>query len=265
MAERRERAALRLAHRCAAMSAVRAPATMKMTTGRPLRRLLPDHDGLGIPQDALDDAVDARRRPRDVRSRELARFSRDARELQSPPPYLPAARQIDVSGRWRHARVRKNAILTAIPRHGAAHGFALGRVGGDSSTTGRAMPIATARATRSATLVRYPREVSEDTSLDLRGCALARARCQRTLPTTRRRHFVRFSIDNRLTAAFRKIASTRLAQRRSRRREIAWFLHFLFLFLLSCTRSCSCELRTLPSPPSRHLFSKFESSYVSVR
>ncbi|EGI67388.1 hypothetical protein G5I_04031 [Acromyrmex echinatior] len=44
MAKRHERAALRLAHRSAAMSAVWRPATMKKTTGRPLFYVLLDHD-----------------------------------------------------------------------------------------------------------------------------------------------------------------------------------------------------------------------------
>ncbi|KYQ47414.1 hypothetical protein ALC60_13535 [Trachymyrmex zeteki] len=89
MAERHERAALRLAHRPAAMSAVWRPATMEKTTERPLSYVPFDHDAFTIPRDVLDYPDDERRGSRHVGSHKFPRFSRDARELQSLPPYLP--------------------------------------------------------------------------------------------------------------------------------------------------------------------------------
>jgi len=204
MAERCERAAPRLVHRSAAMSAVRMPATTKKTVGRPSWRVAPSRtiaDGFGIPRDSLDRADNARRGPLDARSHKFARFGLDARELQSLPPYLPAAGscQIQVRDRWRYARVRKNAILTAIP-HDTEQRAKLARDAcstGESSTTGERRRRRRLHE-RHGPLPSYTLSaisLGGHKSPDL-GYALARTCCQRTLPTTRHRHFVRFSIDN---------------------------------------------------------------------
>lgn len=144
------------------MSAVLGPAMMKRTTGRPSCRVSRDRDGPRVPRDVLDHAGGACRGAHDVRSHKLARFSRDARELQSPPPYLPAPAGLlsrsTYADRWRHARVRKREKKRKSNRNPAA------RVRNSPRETrtrrkrfdddGRATPIAMSRATRSACLAR---------------------------------------------------------------------------------------------------------------
>lgn len=72
---------------------------------------------LGTPWATPGTRVDGRATSGHANSRDSAETP--ARSNRHHRTFL-AVRQIDVRDRWRHARVRKNAILTAIPRHGAA-------------------------------------------------------------------------------------------------------------------------------------------------
>ncbi|KYM95645.1 hypothetical protein ALC62_00178 [Cyphomyrmex costatus] len=90
MAKRHKRASLRLAHRSAAMSIVCRTATMKRMTGRQLWYVPLDHDDSGILRDIFDCPDDERCGSRDVGLYKFPRFNRDARELQSLPPYFPS-------------------------------------------------------------------------------------------------------------------------------------------------------------------------------